>query len=123
MNRDRRKQLDQIETDLRLISSDITDNLTTKNPDTVRNWQGKISDLRDMIEAVKDDEQEAYDNRPTKTGDAAEQSEAAIDAMDEAMESLDSAMNEHMEEVANPSLQEAVDAINSAADSVQEAMA
>ncbi len=55
----------------------------------------KLSELSEQIEAIKDDEQEAFDNIPEslKDGERAQESEASIDLLDEAMESCDSAMN------------------------------
>ena len=67
MNKDRRKQLSEI--------------------------QSKLSELRDMIDTVLSDEQEAYDNLPEslQESERGEAMQAAIDAMESALESCEDA--------------------------------
>ena len=67
MNKARRKQLDEI--------------------------QGKLSELRDMIDTVLAEEQEAYDNLPEslQESERGEAMQTAIDAMESAIESCEEA--------------------------------
>lgn len=54
---------------------------------------GKISELICELEAVRDDEQEAYDNMPEsfQNGERGEKSQAAIDAMEEVISTMEDA--------------------------------
>ena len=73
MNKDRRKQLSEI--------------------------QSKLAELRDMIDTVLEAEQEAFDNLPEslQESERGEAMQAAIDAMESAMDSCDEA-EESLEE-------------------------
>ena len=73
MNKDRRKQLSEI--------------------------QSKLAELRDMIDTVLEAEQEAFDNLPEslQESERGEAMQAAIDAMESAMDSCDEA-GESLEE-------------------------
>ena len=55
--------------------------------------QEKMAELRDMIDAVLSDEQEAYDNLPEsfQDGERGEAMQTAIEAMESAMESCEEA--------------------------------
>jgi hypothetical protein len=53
-----------------------------------------IEQAKQLLEAVRDEEQEAFDNMPEalQSGDKGSQSQVAIDAIEEAFESLDGAI-------------------------------
>ena len=55
----------------------------------------KLSEIRDEIEMLKDEEQEAFDNMPEslQSSERGENMETAIYALDEAYESIDSAID------------------------------
>ena len=55
--------------------------------------QEKMAELRDLIDAVLSDEQEAYDNLPEsfQDGERGEAMQTAIEAMESAMESCEEA--------------------------------
>lgn len=63
--------------------------------DTIAKLQARISELKDEVEMVRDEEQEYYDNMPEnmQQGDKGQNAESAVSALDEAMENLDSAMS------------------------------
>lgn len=73
MNKDRRKHLSEI--------------------------QSKLAELRDMIDTVLEEEQEAFDNLPEslQESERGEAMQAAIEAMESAMDSCDEA-EESLEE-------------------------
>ena len=55
--------------------------------------QDKLAEIRDMIDSVLSDEQEAFDNLPEslQDGERGEAMQAAIDAMESAMDSCEEA--------------------------------
>ena len=55
--------------------------------------QGKLAEIREMIESVLSDEQDAYDNLPEslQESERGEAMQAAIDAMESAMDSCEEA--------------------------------
>ena len=72
MNNERRKEIDRL---MERVNSLLSD----------------LSEIRDSIESVCDEEQGYLDNLPENMadGERAEKSQAAIDALDEALNSLD----------------------------------
>jgi len=74
MNNDRRKEIDRIK---ERISSLIAD----------------LSDIKDSIGAVRDEEQDALDNLPEsmQEGERGEKAQAAIDALEEALSGMEDA--------------------------------
>ena len=74
MNSNRRKEIDRI---MERIDSLIAD----------------LSDIKDSIGAVRDEEQEALDNLPEsmQEGERGERAQAAIDALEEALNGMDEA--------------------------------
>lgn len=72
MNKDRRKRIDAALKDLGLIT-------------------GKLEDLRNEIEAIRDEEQEAFDALPEsfQEGDRGQVMQEAIDALEGALDGLD----------------------------------
>ena len=55
----------------------------------------QLSDIHDELEALKDEEQEAYDNMPEsfQSGNKGEQSQAVIDSLDSASQSVEESRN------------------------------
>lgn len=55
----------------------------------------KIADAREELEAIRDEEQEAYDNMPEslQTSQRGEAAESAIGEIDSALSSLEEAIN------------------------------
>lgn len=72
MNNTRRKQIQNIRTDLEKL-------------------EGLIADIRDAIEILKDEEREAFDNMPEslQSSERGEAASNAADALDEAFSSLE----------------------------------
>lgn len=72
MNNERRKEIDRL---MERVNSLLAD----------------LSEIKDSIESVRDEEQGYLDNMPENMADSerAEKSQAAIDALDEALSSLD----------------------------------
>jgi uncharacterized coiled-coil DUF342 family protein len=62
--------------------------------------RGKIDDLKAEIETVRDEEQDKFDNLPEnfQDGDRGQRMQAAIDAMDEAIQALE---NIDIDEITN----------------------
>lgn len=54
---------------------------------------GKLQDAMSIIESVKDDEQDAYDNMPEglQQGEKGEQASNALDSLDNALSEMESA--------------------------------
>lgn len=75
MNKERRKQL----ADAR---------------DLIDKAEGLLSEAKEMLEGAKDDEQEYFDNMPESLqgGDKGQLAEAAVSALDDAVNELDSAI-------------------------------
>ena len=55
----------------------------------------QLEDIRDLVEPLKDEEQEAYDNMPEsfQSGNKGEQSQAVIDSLDSASQSVEESRN------------------------------
>jgi uncharacterized coiled-coil DUF342 family protein len=72
MNKDRRKALSNL-------------------CDEVRALEGTLSDLKDQLDTLRDEEQEYYDNMPEnmQDGDKGQLAQTAIEAMEEAINALD----------------------------------
>ena len=67
--------------------------------DELRNLSGQYDDIKTQIETVRDEEQEAFDNMPESLqgGEKGQLAEAAIEAMDEAIgsiEAIDSSLDD-----------------------------
>lgn len=76
MNKERRKVLEGLAKDLAEL-------------------QGKIDDVKSQVETCRDEEQDYYDNMHEnfQNGEKGERAQAAIDAMEECLSSLDETIN------------------------------
>lgn len=76
MNKARRAQLSEIETELRTIFDQV---------------DGKLDDARFRLETLKDEEQEYYDNMPEslQNGEKGERASQAVSEMENAISELD----------------------------------
>lgn len=57
---------------------------------------GQLSDIKDSIEQIRDDEQEYYDNMPDnmRDGDKGEAAQSAVNALEEAMSGVETMIAE-----------------------------
>lgn len=67
--------------------------MNKKTLDEVATLQGRVNDLLGEVEAIRDVEQEKYDNLPESLqgGDMGERMQTAIDALDSALTALSDA--------------------------------
>lgn len=63
--------------------------------------KGKVDDIRSQLEELKDEEQEYFDNMPESLqgGDKGSVAEAAVDALDSAVQSLETIDGEMTEAI------------------------
>jgi hypothetical protein len=67
--------------------------MNAKRRGEIRGLEARIELLRDELDALREEEQEYFDNMPEslQAGDRGERAEAAVAALDEAIEGLDDA--------------------------------
>lgn len=119
MNRDRRKQISS-------LRSDITDLVGKINDEGSEDWPNRMSeiaDFHDRAEAIRSDEEEYLENMPEsiRNGDKGDTVQGAVDALNNAVEALEKAGDLCDDE--SPDMGEVTEALEEAETALDEAEA
>jgi chromosome segregation ATPase len=116
MNSDRRKRLDVIMTDLEKLNGvwDEIQHQYEELSSKVEEFSGGIADAKQMLEGVKDEEYDAFENlsEGLQQGDRGRAMSAAIGEMEDALGMLDD-MNVELE-LPDPDIDSVITALDSA---------
>lgn len=122
MNKDRRRTLTKLHSDVQNLLNDIFNKGEEKpTAEEVQAWRGRADDIKSEVESVKDEEESALENMPESSPNR-ETAEAATEAMNNALSAFDD-FETATETAEDVELDEARDALESAASYIDDATA
>lgn len=122
MNKERRKAINDLIDTAQKISDEIEGDGESRAMEEVR---GDLSSLADDIESIRDEEQEYYDNMHEnfQQGDKGQNAEAAVSALDQAIDYVHDAESALENVPGEDEIQEALNNLSDAISSLDEATA